>query len=156
MADEVGVNRLNKFGIGIAVMAVAVVALIWYTNPELITFWLKKEELKGKIVWQPDAMPKVIVYNESDVEWRDVKVTLNKNSVSQRYEFTVQSLKRHPLGFHIPVDKFKKSNGEAYDVNAGAPHLITVRATVEKKLEGDQTKDVEGQLEVKLGDRKLQ
>ncbi|MCL2743888.1 MAG: hypothetical protein FWE67_08555 [Planctomycetaceae bacterium] len=145
------VNRLNKFGIGIAVMAVGCVALIWYTNPELITSWFKKTEVNGKIVWQNGPPPKVIIYNATDIEWKDVKVTFNKSSVSQRYEYSTKSIKKHPQGFHINAELFKKTNGEKYDVNAGAPFSVTVEMTIPDK----EGKDTPGILELKIGDKKI-
>lgn len=149
------VNRLNKFGIGIVVICIAALGIIWYTNPELITFWLKKETLQGKIVWQGGNQPTVILFNNTPTEWKNVKVTLNKNSVSQRYEFSVPSIKMHPKGFHIPAAKFQKSNGEVYDINAGQPHMITVQATIEKKNDDGSSREVEGLLEIKGDEKKI-
>ena len=149
MEISTGKHKQVSFGVGIALMAVACVALIWYTNPELITNWFKKETLPGKIEWNLGPPPVVTIKNDSDIEWKDVKVTLNKSSVSQRYEFSVPSIRKHPQGlwFRIPAEKFQKSNGEAYDINAGAPHTITVEATLPEDKKGD--------LEIKLGDKKI-
>ena len=140
-------GKFNKFTVGIVIMAIACVGIIWYTNPELITYWLKKEPLDGEIIWQATPEPTVIVKNKSEIEWKDVKVTFNKQSVSQRYEFNFHAIKNHPQGLHIPAKNFKKSNGEAYDVNAGVPHSITVEATLPE--------DKSGSLEIKFGDKKI-
>jgi len=147
MEISTGKHKQVSFGVGIVLMAVACVALIWYTNPELITSWFKKEAMPGAIYWKLGPPPVVIIINDSDVEWKDVKVTLNKSSVSQRYEFSVPSIVKHPQGFHIPAEKFRKSNGEAFDINAGVPHTITVEATLPE--------DKKGSLEIKLGDKKI-
>jgi hypothetical protein len=140
-------NNFNKFVAGLMLMAAACVGIVWYTNPELITSWLKKEPLQGEIIWQSGQSPGIIVKNGSDTEWKNVKVTLNKTSVSQRYEYSVPSIVKHPRGFYIPLTNFKKSNGEAYDVNAGEPITITVEASLPE--------DKQGSLEIRLGDRKL-
>jgi hypothetical protein len=140
-------NKFNKFVAGLMLMAVICAGIIWYTNPELITYWFKKEPLDGEIIWQSGQTPTVIVKNKTDTEWKDVKVILNKTSVTQRYEYSIPSLVKHPKGFFIPVTKFKKSNGEEYDVNGGVPITITLEAVLPEKKQGS--------LEIQLGDRKL-
>lgn len=140
-------GKFNKFTVGIVVIAIASIGLVWYTNPELITFWLKKESLDGQVQWSTSPEPKVIVRNNSDIEWKDVKVILNKNSVSQRYEYSTGSIKKHPQGFQIPAKLFKKTNGEIYDVNAGEPHMITVEVTLPEEKTG--------RLEIQLGGKKI-
>lgn len=145
---EAGPNRFNKFGIGIVLIAIASVGIIWFTNPELITSWFRKTPMEGEVVWQHSPKTGVLIWNKSDLEWKNVRVILNKNSVSQRYEFSAGSIVRHPQGFFIPVERFKKtSNAEQYDVNAGEPHLITVEATLPDEKPGS--------LEVKLGGKKI-
>jgi hypothetical protein len=140
-------NKFNKFVAGLMFMAVICVGIVWYTNPELITSWLKKEPLDGEIIWQPGQSPTVIVKNKTDIEWKEVKVILNKKSVTQRYEYSMPSLVKHSKGYFIPLTKFKKSNGEEYDVNGGTPVTITLEAVLpENKL---------GSMEIQLGDRKL-
>lgn len=140
-------GKFNKFVAGIIIIGIACIGIVWYTNPELITTWLKKESLDGSVQWSASPEPKVVVKNNSDIEWTNVKVTLNKNSVSQRYEYSTPSIKKHPQGFHIPAKLFKKSNGEIYDVNAGEPHMITVDVILPEEKEG--------RLEIQLGGKKI-
>lgn len=140
-------SKFNKFVAGIVVIAIGCVGLILYTNPELITYWLKKESIDGEVFWRTTPQPMVVVKNQSDVEWTNVRVILNKNSAAQRYEYDTPSIKKHPQGFQIPAKNFKKNNGESYDVNAGEPHMITV----EVMLPDEKT----GRLEVQLGGKKI-
>lgn len=149
-------NRFNMFGIGGFLILVAAGAIVWYTNPELITTWLKKDSLQGEIKWVSGSPSKVTIKNNSDVEWKNVKVTLNKNSVSQRYEVSVPvPIKKNPKAFEIPISNFKKENGEVYADTMGEPHNITIDATfTETKPEG-KTEDKTGRLEVQLGGKKI-
>ena len=132
-----------------AVILIVLICLgvVWYTNPELITYWFKKEQLIGEVYWQPGPPPAVFVRNNSDGEWKDVKITLNKTSVSQRYDCSFPSLPKGPRGTTISATMFKKSNGEAYDVNLGNPQLLTVEATLP---DGKAAK-----LEIPIGDKKI-
>lgn len=151
MEVSTGRHKLNKFGVGVALIAVASVVLIWYTNPELITSWFKKPRLDGDVGWQAAPKTGVNVMNKGEAEWKDVKVTLNKSSVTQRYEFEVASIKKHRLPFFIPADRFQKSNGEGYDTTAGEPHTITVEASIPDDKGGTRR----AQLEIKLGGKKI-
>jgi len=137
-------NRLNMFGIGAAVICVVAVAVIFYTNPELITSWFTGESLKGRIEWTSDGT--VYVYNDSDVDWKDIRITMNKEIVSQRYEAAIPSEYEIKAGgsFHAGFGYFKKSNGEVYKLENGTPHTITAEIAQPK-----------GKLEINLGGKKL-
>ncbi len=137
-------NRFNMFGIGGIVILLAAIGIVYYTNPELITSWLSGESLKGSVEWKSNG--DVFINNDSDVEWKDARVTLNKGSVSQRYEVTVPNhLAIEPKkAFRIGIDNFKKSNGEVYKLDNGAPHTITVEVTLPENKKGTLEKQFGG------------
>ena len=140
-------NRLNMFGIGAAVTLVATIALVFYTNPELITSWFAGESLKGKIEWTTDGT--VNVYNGSEVDWKDIRIVLNKGIAAQRYEVTIPphfEIKASQ-SFFVKFGQFKKSNGDAYRLDNGPPHTITVEVALPEGKKGT--------LEVKLGGKRL-
>ena len=140
-------NRLNMFGIGVAVIFVVTIAGVFYTNPELITSWLAGETLKGRIEWASDGT--VYVYNDSNVDWEDIRITLNKGIVAQRYEASVPSEYKVKAGgsFHVGLGHFKKSNGDAYKLENGKPHTITAEVALPEGKKGI--------LEIQLGEKKL-
>ena len=144
---ETETNRLNMFGIGGVVILVVAATAVFYTNPELITSWFSGESLKGKIEWTADGT--VNVTNNSEVDWKDIRIVLNKGIVAQRYEVTVPSNFEIKAGgsFFVKFGQFKKSNGDAYRLDNGTPHTITVEVALPKEKKGT--------LEVKLGGKKM-
>ena len=141
-------NRLNKFGIGAAVILVIAIVGVYYTNPELITSWFAGEPLKGRIEWASDGT--VYVHNDSDADWKDIRITLNKGIVVQRYEAAISSddnIIKAGGYFRVILGDFKKSTGEVYKLENGAPHTITAEVVLP---EGKK-----GVLEVTLGGKKL-
>ncbi len=140
-------NRFNMFGIGGGVIIVAAAVIVFYTNPELITSWIAGQPLKGGIEWKSDGT--VVIKNESDADWKDARIILNKGIVAQRFEVTVPSNLAIKAGgsFFVKFGQFKKSNGDVYKLDNGEPHTITVEVALP---EGKK-----GVLEVKLGGKKL-
>ena len=140
-------NRFNMFGIGVAVLAVVTAVAVFYTNPELITSWFAGEALKGKIEWKSDGT--VNIYNNSDVDWKEIRIVLNKGIAAQRYEVTAPSDHEIKAGksYFVKYGAFKKSNGDVYRLDNGEPHTITVEIVLPEGKKGT--------LEVQLGGKKL-
>ena len=144
---ETETNRFNMFGIGGVVILIVAVVAVFYTNPELITSWFSGESLKGKIEWTADGTVNVV--NNSDVDWKDIRIILNKGIVAQRYEVTAPSNYEIKAGgsFFVKFGQFKKTNGDAYRLDNGEPHTITVEISLPDGKKGA--------LEVKLGGKRL-
>ena len=140
-------NRFNMFGIGVAVLVVVTIVAVFYTNPELITSWFSGESLKGKIEWTAEGT--VNIDNNSDVDWKDIRIILNKGIASQRYEVTAPSEHEIKAGksYFVKFGAFKKSNGDVYRLDNGTPHTITVEITLPEGKKGT--------LEAQLGGKKM-